>query len=127
MKELFDKFGTGLLSLPKAVRYFEEIEWRKHPDFEGVELKDIITEKDTDSKFSYHLVRIAPNMKIGCHIHTDHIETHEIIGGSGLCINEGTQIEYRTGVLSIIKCGIAHEVVAGANGLYIFAKFIRMK
>ncbi|WP_347223788.1 hypothetical protein [Bacteroides congonensis] len=26
--------------------------------FEGVELKHIITAKDTDGKFSYHLVRI---------------------------------------------------------------------
>ena len=36
--------------------------------FECVELKHIITAKDTDGKFSYHLVRIALGCSIGNHM-----------------------------------------------------------
>lgn len=78
----------------------ENIEWSKHPTFDGVELKHIVTAKDTDGLFSYHLVRIAPNCSIKEHIHETQLETHEVISGKGLCIN------------------------AGEEGLYLFAKFM---
>ncbi|MDY3795886.1 MAG: hypothetical protein SOZ81_04135 [Agathobacter sp.] len=66
-----------------------------HPTFEGVELKHIITAKDTDGHFSFHLVRIAAGKTIGNHR-----------------------------VISIIPAKIPHEVKAGNEGLYLFAKFI---
>lgn len=92
--------------------------------FKGVELKHIITAKDTNGKFSYHLVRIAPDCTIGKHIHETRLETHEVIKGSGSCVNEGKVIMYEAGTISIMQAGTAHEVTAGSQGLYLFAKFM---
>ena len=68
-KNLFEKFNEGgKLLLKDATVTFDAIPWSKHPTFEGVELKHIITSERTDGQFSYHLVRIAPNKKIGSHL-----------------------------------------------------------
>lgn len=124
MENLFEKFNVGALLLPEMSKSFESLSWNKHPTFDGVELKHIVTANDTNGEFSYHLVRIAPNKKIGNHVHSEQLETHEVIDGSGICINEGKKIDYTTGVISIMKMGTPHEVLAGNDGLYIFAKFI---
>lgn len=121
---LFEAFNNGVFILPEKSVKFADIPWQEHPVFEGVELKALVTAKDTRGQFSYHLVRIAPNKSIQNHIHETQLETHEIIAGSGVCINNGTEIPYNIGTLSIIPAEIPHEVSAGENGLYLFAKFI---
>lgn len=120
--EQFDK--AGKLILPKGEFSFADIPWSKHPAFEGVELKHLVTARQTEGKFSYHLVRIAPNKKIGNHVHEAQLETHEVIVGSGVCINDGAEIRYEPGVISILPRNVPHEVTAGSEGLYIFAKFM---
>ncbi|MDO5147769.1 MAG: cupin domain-containing protein [Oscillospiraceae bacterium] len=124
MENIFEKFNDGRLVIPNAEKNFSQLEWNKHPTFEGVELKHIVTASDTCGAFSYHLVRIAPNMKIGNHVHKEQTETHEVISGSGICTNEGKEISYSTGIISIMKMDTPHEVIAGGEGLYLFAKFI---
>lgn len=121
---LFEVFNNGSLKLPAVSVEFSDIPWSKHPSFDGVELKHIVTAKETNGQFSYHLVRIAPNKSIKNHIHETQLETHEVIAGSGVCMNEDTAIAYEAGTVSIIPAGIPHEVKAGDNGLYLFAKFI---
>ncbi len=124
-KNLFEKFNkVGKLLLPDATITFDAIPWSKHPAFEGVELKAIITSERTDGQFSYHLVRIAPNKKIGNHIHGKQLETHEVISGTGVCVNDGVRLPYEAGVISIFPIGVPHEVIAGEDGLYLFAKFM---
>lgn len=120
---VFDAFNNGFLKLPTSGIAFADIPWSKHPVFEGVELKHIITSKDTDGQFSYHLVRIAPDKSIKNHIHETELETHEVIAGTGVCINDGAAIPYEPGTISIMPAGIPHEVNAGSDGLYLFAKF----
>lgn len=121
---LFKAFNNGLLKFPAKSVEFAAIPWSKHPTFEGVELKHIVTAKDTDGQFSYHLVRIAPNKSIKNHIHETQLETHEVIAGSDVCVNNGVTIPYEAGTISIMLAGIPHEVNAGDDGLYLFAKFI---
>ena len=124
-KNLFEKFNEeGKLLLPEATITFDVIPWSKHPTFEGVELKHIITSERTDGQFSYHLVRIAPNKKIGNHIHEKQLETHEVISGTGVCVNDGVELPYEAGVISIFPIGVPHEVIAGDDGLCLFAKFM---
>ena len=124
-KNLFEKFDReGKLLLPDAEVSFDAVPWSKHPTFEGVELKHIITSEKTDGRFSYHLVRIAPNKKIGNHIHEKQLETHEIISGTGECVNDGVTLPYEAGVVSIFPIGVPHEVIAGKEGLCLLAKFM---
>lgn len=124
-KDLFDRFNdNGKLLSPQDKISFSDIPWSKHPSFEGVELKHMITSKQTGGQFSYHLVRIAPNKSIGSHVHKEQLETHEVIAGKGLCMNDGVEILYEPGVISIFPINRPHEVNAGADGLYLFAKFI---
>ena len=120
---VFEAFNNGSLKLPITTTNFADIAWSKHPTFEGVELKHILTGKDTNGQFSYHLVRIAPNKSIKNHIHETQLETHEVIAGSGVCINDGAKIAYEVGTISIMPAKIPHEVNAGEDGLYLFAKF----
>lgn len=121
---LFEAFDNGSLKLPTTIVEFADIPWSKHPTFDGVELKHIVTAEETSGQFSYHLVRIAPTKSIKNHIHETQLETHEVIAGSGICINDGKKNLYEPGTISIMPAGITHEVNAGDNGLYIFAKFI---
>lgn len=117
-------FDNGSLKLPSSTITFADIPWSKHPEFDGVELKHIVTAKKTAGQFSYHLVRIAPDKKIGNHTHKTQLETHEVIAGSGVCINDGAATSYDMGVISILPAGVPHEVTAGSDGLFLFAKFI---
>ena len=122
---MFQKFNEeGKLLLPNATVLFDSIPWSKHSAFEGVELKHIITSEKTNGQFSFHLVRIAPNKKIGNHIHEKQLETHEVIAGAGVCVNNGVELPYEAGVISIFPVGVPHEVIAGDDGLYLFAKFM---
>lgn len=121
--EVFESFNNGQLRLPGKMVSFEQIPWSKHPVFEGVELKHIISGRETDGKYSYHLVRIAPGKSIFDHIHETQLETHEVIAGRGICINNGVEIVYEPGVISVMPAKIHHEVRAGNEGLYLFAKF----
>ena len=124
-KNLFEKFNEGgKLLLPDATVTFDAIPWSKHPASPGVELKHIITSERTDGQFSYHLVKIAPNKKIGNHIHEKQLETHEVISGTGVCVNDGVELPYEAGVISIFPIGVPHEVIAGDDGLCLFAKFM---
>lgn len=122
--EVFEAFNRGRVALTDSEVSFEQLNWAKHPTFEGVELKHIVTAKDTNGLFSYHLVRIAPEKAIGNHIHETQLETHEVIAGDGICINNGVEIKYEQGVISIMPEKVPHEVKAGKDGLYLFAKFM---
>ena len=122
--EVFEAFNSGRLEVPGKVVGFDDISWTKHPTFEGVELKHILKADETNGAYSFHLVRIAPNCSIKDHIHDPQLETHEVIAGCGECINDGTKIEYKPGVISIMSTKVHHEVHAGNEGLYLFAKFM---
>ncbi len=124
MTELFESFNRGHFIIPSKTTNFEDVPWSKHPTFDGVELKHIVTSSDTGGEFSYHLVRIAPNKSILNHIHELQLETHEVIFGEGICINNQCEIQYSPGVISLMPKAIPHEVHAGDEGLLLFAKFI---
>ncbi len=52
------------------------------------------------------------------------METHEVMKGSGKCVNAGSIILYEAGTITILQAGTPHEVTVGSEGLYLFAKFM---
>lgn len=123
--DLFTHFDTaGSLQYADQEIPFSGIPWSPHPAFEGVALKHMVTSEQTGGLFSYHLVRIAPNKSIGNHLHEKQLETHEVIAGTGTCLNNGVSVAYAPGRISILEKNTPHEVHAGAEGLYLFAKFM---
>lgn len=58
-------------------------------------------------------------------VHEQQLETHEVISGTGTCINNGVTLSYKEGIISIFPAGIPHEIIAGADGLSLFAKFMQ--
>lgn len=120
--DIFEAFSGGQLCQTAAS--FANLPWNPHPAFQGVELKHLVTSRETGGQFSYHLVRVAPGKTIGLHTHETQLETHEVIAGSGFCDAAGTRFSYAPGVISILPAGQPHEVTAGPEGLYLFAKFI---
>lgn len=44
---IFSAFDNGTLRLPSTTVKFADIPWSKHPDFDGVELKHIVTANET--------------------------------------------------------------------------------
>lgn len=69
-------------------------------------------------------MRIALGYSIGNHTHETQLETHEVIKGSGRCVNVGSTIPYDAGTISIMQAGVPHEVNAGSEGFNLFAKFM---
>ena len=122
--EVFEAFNSGRFETAEKMVVFDDIPWSKHPVFEGVELKHILKAEETGGAYSFHLVRIAPNCSILDHIHDPQLDTHEVIAGYGKCINDGKEILYKPGVISVMPSKVHHEVHAEDEGLYLFAKFM---
>ena len=120
----FEEFENGRLFVNDTEIDFSELPLNAHPTFKGVSLKHLVTAKETNGKFSYHLVRIAPNCCIGNHIHDTQLETHEVILGKGVCVCGEKTIHYTPGTAAVMPKGVLHNVTADESGLYIFAKFM---
>jgi len=97
--------------------------WNAHPAFAGVALKHLVAGADTGGALSCHLVRIDPGCRLASHVHAGQWELHEVVGGSGTAGLDGKAADYRPGVMAGIPQGAPHEVTAGDEGLYLFAKF----
>ncbi|WP_147819343.1 cupin domain-containing protein [Salidesulfovibrio onnuriiensis] len=109
----FDSFNTA-----------GEDGWNRHPAFEGVYLKAVVTGGQSNNMFSAHLVRIEPGCAIGLHDHPGHWELHEVLEGHGSCELEDAHLEYAPGVCEVMPQGRPHTVSAGEKGLKLLAKFV---
>nr|WP_321513095.1 cupin domain-containing protein [uncultured Pseudodesulfovibrio sp.] len=124
MNTLFTALNSGRIVGLDSDIDVSTLEWNQHPTFAGVALKHLLTGKDTDSRFSIHLVRLGPGAKIGDHIHDNCWELHEVADGSGVCLLNDQSIEYTPGVAAVMPEGVPHSVQAGESGLCLLAKFI---
>jgi quercetin dioxygenase-like cupin family protein len=117
----FEKGNTHFLTA--TVSNIEK-QWNPHPKYRGVFLKHIITGEQTANRFSSHIVRIDPGCILDEHIHEGKTELHEVMQGSGICVLNGSQVNYSPGDCAVIPDNIKHVVKAGKDGLIIYAKFI---
>lgn len=101
----------------------DTLAWNPHPKFQGVYLKHLILGEETNNRLSCHIVKIEPYCMLDTHSHEGKIEIHEVVGGSGKFYLDGKEIDYSTGKISVIPANTPHKVVAGKDGLFLFAKF----
>jgi quercetin dioxygenase-like cupin family protein len=106
-----------------GVKETGNIEWNAHPVFKGVFLKHILTGADTGGQISSHIVKIDPFCELGNHTHEGRVEIHEVVSGTGSCLINGSEYSYTCGVTAVIPECAPHSVRAGADGLYLMAKF----
>ncbi|MDR1724362.1 MAG: cupin domain-containing protein [Tannerella sp.] len=117
----FLKGNVFLINGEQSVR---DLPWNPHPSFKGVALKHLLLGKDSENQVSCHIVRIEPGCMLDTHIHDGKAEIHEVVAGSGKMYLDGREIEYSVGTLCLIPANTKHKVVAGKNGMYLFAKFL---
>ena len=127
MNALFDAFVQGTVIHGAECTSALSLAWNRHKTFAGVFLKNLLGNESTSGMLSCHLVRIDPNMSIGLHSHPDSMELHEVIAGNGTCVIPDGTFSYAPGTISVIAHDTPHEVHAGGDGLYLFAKFISLK
>jgi len=101
----------------------ESLPWNPHPTYKGVSLKHLIVGKDTGNQLSCHIVRVEPDCILETHQHDGKIEIHEVVDGDGIMYLDDKEINYSVGQVCVIPANTLHKVVAGKNGLYLFAKF----
>ena len=94
-----------------------------HKAFKGVYLKHLVTGGMTDGRVSSHLVKVDSHCVLETHTHPEQVEIHEVIQGTGECTIGGRTVPYAPGTVEVIPQNTPHKVTAGANGLYILAKF----
>lgn len=117
------QFSEGRVFLDSKEETVNQLPWNEHPTFSGVALKHLITGKDTEHKFSCHMVRVNAGCEIGNHIHEGKWELHEVIKGKGQCLIGDEKIKYIVGTVAAIPADIPHTVHAD-DDLYMLAKFI---
>ena len=123
---LFSLFENGTLAVAGESFSLAALDWQPHPEFPGVSLKHVAGADKTGGLFTCHLVRIEPGKAIGMHTHPSSIELHEVMGGQGSCVTEQGEIVYSPGSMAVLPANSPHEVRAGGQGLYLFAKFINI-
>ena len=117
-------FATGRIILEEKETGAQSLAWNEHATFRGVYLKHLITGKDTQGRFSLHLVRIEQDCAIGDHVHASQYEMHEIVEGIGEGKLGGKTVAYLPGVCAVIPEGVHHGVVATQSDLVLLATFI---
>lgn len=121
--DILEAFKNGQIYSNSHIENATTLPWHDHPTFPGVALKHLITAKDSEGKFSSHLVRVNRGCEIGEHIHAGKWELHEVYDGQGLCRINGEKINYSKGLAAVIPADIPHVVQAIEHDLYIMAKF----
>jgi quercetin dioxygenase-like cupin family protein len=117
-------FLKGKVFLINGEQNVQDLPWNPHPSFKGVALKHLLLGKDSENQVSCHIVRIEPGCMLDTHVHNGKAEIHEVVAGSGTMYLDGKEIEYSVGKLCLIPANTKHKVVAGKNGMYLFAKFL---
>jgi quercetin dioxygenase-like cupin family protein len=111
------------IHLPHGTQEAAARPWTPHPRFPGVELKLLVSGRNTEGALSCHLVRVQPGCALESHVHEGQWELHEVAAGRGRAELPGGTVDYAPGVMAVIPAGAGHAVHAGPEGLTLLAKF----
>jgi len=122
--EISEIFEQAAVHFPECSDKVDSKPWYSPPGWKGVFLKDLITGKDTDGKFSYHLVRIQDHCEVPNHSHETQWEWNAILSGEGTFLLEQKIIPARIGEIFTTPPGKHHTVKAGNKDLALMAVFV---
>ncbi|WP_419786293.1 cupin domain-containing protein [Pseudodesulfovibrio sp.] len=123
MKDCFAAFDQGTALTRLGGMPETSPEWNPNPALPGVALKHLVTGKESDGRFSLHLVRLEPGAEIRRHVHEGNWELHQVIHGSGTLMLEDREIPYKPGMAAPLPENEPHAVRAGDDGLGLLAVF----
>ena len=102
---------------------FVGIEWKRHPEYAGVWLKELLGLAESNNVFRSLMVKVESGCELFEHIHDNNWEMHEVIAGNGVARIEGIKQKYTPGAVAVIEKGLKHSVQAGDEGIVLLAKF----
>jgi len=123
-QHISEMFEQGVVIFPRLEIEAADKPWYSPPGWKGVYLKDLVTGKETDGKFSYHIVKIEPNCEVTDHDHETQWEWNVILNGTGVFLLDDTEITAKPGQTFATPPGIHHTVSAGDEELSLLAHFI---
>lgn len=123
-KDISEIFEDNSIIFPDKSRRTNENPWYSPPGWKGVFLKDIISETETKSMFSYHIVRIQEQCEVPEHDHATQWELNLIISGDGHFLLNGRDHPVKSGQTFVTPPGISHRVRAGDRDLVLLAIFV---
>lgn len=118
-----EKVLSGNVYFSDKQATISDLAWNPHPTYKGVYLKHLILGKDAENQISCHIVKVEPNCILDTHQHDGKIEIHEVVDGSGKMFLDKKEINYIVGQICVIPANTPHKVIAGKEGLILFAKF----
>ena len=118
-----EKVLSGNVYFADKQEAIDNLVWNPHPTYKGVYLKHLILGKDTENQLSCHIVKVEPDCILDTHLHDGKIEIHEVVDGSGIMFLDSKEIAYSVGQICVIPANTPHKVIAGKDGLILFAKF----
>lgn len=117
------RFENGLICTISEVLKAQDSNFNPHPKFKGVSLKHLVTGSMTNNQISCHLVKVEPFCILDTHLHETNLEIHEVVAGDAICYIGKNKVNYASGIIGVIPANVSHKVEAGADGIYILAKF----
>ena len=63
--DVYRQFENGIFAGGGWQTDFGTLRWERHQEYDGVSLKHLVNTDRTGGRFSCHLVRIAPDCRIG--------------------------------------------------------------
>jgi len=121
---MVEQIALGKIVTLETTTETAQLDWNQHPSCKGVALKHLVTSQQSGGKFSSHLVKVEAGCEISAHVHPDNWELHEVVSGTAIGYLADQVIPYASGTSIVIPQGVNHRVVAGAQDLYLLAKFV---
>ncbi len=122
--EIYKLFDNGKIVFPEKEIDAAAIKWNKHPVFNGVFLKELVSAADTKGAFNCLLIKIEKGAEVDEHTHDTQWEFNEVLDGNGMFGFGDKKSACKPGDSYVNPPGVSHSVAAPKEDLYIFAKFM---
>lgn len=123
-KRLTEIFEQNIVFSPGYETEANAKPWYSHPAWKGVFLKDLVTGKESDGKFSYHLVRVWKDCEVADHDHETQWEWNLVVSGKGVFVIGDKEVTIVPGQTFVTPPKNHHTVSAGNEDISLLALFI---